>query len=203
MNDEDRVLGVQPPGQREESCNIGDAETVFREAIASVKEKLNLVFPSETSDATAIARSESVSIKKYRSNTAFIMMWISPDHPELDDVKDCIKEVFKRYGIEAIRSDEIEHSDAITERILDEIASSEFLIADLTGERPSVYYEVGYAHALKKRPILYRKEGAKLHFDLSVHNCPEYKNIADLRQKLDTRLAAMTNKTASPVTTPG
>jgi hypothetical protein len=197
LNDEDRVLGVEPAGQREDTCTFTEAHREFRDAAAKVSRIIRLIFPSDMPVATALARSESPGIKKYRRNTAFIMMWISKEHPELEDVKDCMKDVFKRFGIDAVRSDEIEHSGVITERILDEIATSEFLIADLTGERPSVYYEVGYAHALGKRPILYRKAGSHLHFDLAVHNCPEYNNLADLRQKLEARLSILTNKAAA------
>ncbi len=95
-------------------------------------------------------------------------MAINPDVPEIEDVFVAIKETCRAFGIKAQRADEIEHSDQITDRILDEIATCEHLIADLSYERPNVYYEVGYAQALKKKPILYRRQGTKLHFDLSV-----------------------------------
>jgi hypothetical protein len=188
------VLGVAEAGQSEDRCSYADARRQFQTSMDKVKSILRVISPTETPVATAIVRSESPGIKKYRRNSAFIMMWISKEHPELEDVKNCFKNVFKQFGINAVRSDEIEHGGVITERILDEISTAEFLIADLTGERPSVYYEVGYAHAIGQRPILYRKEGTKLHFDLSVHNCPEYSNLTDLRQKLQARLSILTNK---------
>jgi hypothetical protein len=194
MNDEDRVLGVEPASQTQENCSLRDARDEFFSGVDKLRKVLDLIFPSGMPLATAIARSETAAVKKYRPNTAFIMMWISKEHPELEDVKNCFKDVFKQFGVTAVRSDEIEHQGVITERILDEIAASEFLIADLTGERPSVYYEVGYAHAIGKRPILYRKAGTELHFDLTVHNCPEYDNLTDLRQKLQARLSILTNK---------
>jgi nucleoside 2-deoxyribosyltransferase len=93
--------------------------------------------------------------------------------------------------VQANRADEIEHQDRITDLILSEIERCEMVIADLSYERPNVYYEIGYAHALKRRPILYRRTGTKLHFDLSVHNVPEYRNLTELRSLLSRRLESV------------
>jgi hypothetical protein len=113
---------------------------------------------------------------------------------DLVDVCDAVKAVFAQFDIDAKRADDIEHEGLITERILSEIKTSEFCFADLSGSRPNVYYEVGYAHALPRRVILFRKAGTGLHFDLAGYNCPDYENLRDLKEKLTQRLRALTNK---------
>ncbi len=194
ITEEDRVYGMIPEEESEDRTNVDSAKRLFRNASEALFWKLDFILPSPEKLSGAIVAAETASVRSYRPNTAFIMMQIDEKNPRLEDIKWCIKDVFKSFGIDAVRSDEIEHQDVLTQRILDEIATSEFLIADLSGERPSVYYEVGFAHACGKRPILYREKGTRLHFDLSVHNVPEYENITDLRNKLTKRLEAMTNK---------
>jgi nucleoside 2-deoxyribosyltransferase len=121
-------------------------------------------------------------------------MAIDRNNPDLEDVYEAIKNVCREFGINAYRADEIEHQESITERVIAEIKTSEYLIADLTLERPNVYYEIGHAHALDLHPILYRKSGTKLHFDLAGHNVPEYKNTTELRKILRKRLEAITGR---------
>jgi nucleoside 2-deoxyribosyltransferase len=188
-HDEGTVLGVDPPSQREEPVpNVRTAQELFEGSIDSIHELIDLLSPAETTELSA------KGTESYRPNTAFIMMAIDKKQPLLEDVRNAIKEVFKEFGITAVTADEIEHEDAITDRILEEIETNEFLIADLTGERPNVYYEVGHAHARGKRVILYRQSGTRVHFDISHRNCPEYQNISDLKQQLRKRMENVTNK---------
>jgi nucleoside 2-deoxyribosyltransferase len=109
-------------------------------------------------------------------------------------VKNAITDVFAEFGVSAVTADDIEHDGGITEVVLQAIETSEFLFADLTFERPNVYYEVGHAHARNRRVILYRKKGTKLHFDLAHRNCPEYENLTQLKELLRKRLEAITNR---------
>lgn len=141
--------------------------------------------------------SSSTQRSPVKKRTAFVIMAMDPSKPELTDVLESIRAVCKSFGITAHRADEIQHQEQITNVILEEIRSCEFLIADLTHERPNVYYEIGYAHAMDKKPILYRRSGTPLHFDLAVHNVPEYKNNTELRELLTRRLEAILGRTAA------
>ena len=194
LNDEDTVLGVRPAGQSDsEGAEPSAAGEVFTEWAKKISSIVDLVAASAKIGGAPIGGSQLEPVR-YRPSTAFIMMWMDPAKPELRDVSDAVKEVFGRFGIQAVRADDIEHEGLITERILNEIKTAEFCFADLSGGRPNVYYEVGYAHALPRRVILFRKSGTGLHFDLAGYNCPEYENLAQLKQKLTNRLREMTNK---------
>ena len=138
----------------------------------------------------------AIPTSRYKPGTGFIMMWMDKNHPELDDVCNTIKEVCSLFDVRALRADDVEHQDKITDVILEHIRISEYILADLTGDRPNVYYEVGFAHAIGKKPILFRKEGTKPHFDLAGYNVPEYQNLAKLKELLLKRFEALTGKTA-------
>ena len=54
----------------------------------------------------------------------------------------------------------------ITDQIVQMITSARFVVADLTHERPNVYFELGFARGLGKTVITIAREGTTVHFDV-------------------------------------
>ena len=119
---------------------------------------------------------------------AFIAMPIDGTDLQLVDVHDSIKEACNRCGIHAERVDEAQYNERITDRILESIRKAEFVIVDLTGSRPNVFYEAGYAQGLAKTPIYIARKGTKLEFDLKDYPVIFFANMKGLKDDLEQRL---------------
>lgn len=72
----------------------------------------------------------------------------------------------------------------VLQRITRRIETAELVVADLTGARPNVYLEVGYAWGREIPTIIIAREGEDLHFDVSRHKCLFYRNIKHLAKAL-------------------
>ena len=120
-----------------------------------------------------------------------------------------MERTLRTIGVSLRRVDRIEHNDDIDDKIISEIQLADFVIADLTYARPSVYYEAGYAQG-RPVPVVYtaRKDhfrprdddphGAfRVHFDLQMRNILAWAGPGDLifLKRLQTRV----NKVISPI----
>ena len=123
----------------------------------------------------------------------FILMPMADD-TELDKTYKIIKNECKKVDINAIRVDEIHSSAKVDVKVLEHIDDSEYIIVDLTYERPNVYYELGYAHGIGKKLeniILIAKSGTRLHFDIRNMSTIFYDNHNQLKIRLLKRLRAI------------
>jgi len=96
-----------------------------------------------------------------------------------------IKPIVEELGYRCRRADEHFGSSPIMFEIFDDILRASFVIADLTGSNPNVFYELGISHALKRNVILLKCAGSNVPFDLQGIGHFEYedsfKGISELR----------------------
>ena len=99
-------------------------------------------------------------------------------HKEIDNLYQySILPICNKYKLEPIRVDLREPTRTITDEILEGISEAKFVIADLTYARPSVYFEVGFAHGLgipiiltcNKNHFKGKRDDSKIHFDLQQY----------------------------------
>lgn len=115
---------------------------------------------------------------------------------EYDERFEAMESVISDAGGVAIRIDKEHALEDLVGRIKKEIRGALFIVADLTDERPSCYFEAGYAEALGK-PVIYvaskqsvAKPGSRttIHFDIHM-NMNYFTNHQELKDKLLSAIA--------------
>jgi hypothetical protein len=115
-------------------------------------------------------------------------------HESLKDVYDngiflAVKEDCK---MDPVRMDLVEHNEKICDKMVAEIRTCQFLVADVTRQRPNVYFEGGFAMGLG-RPVIWtcrEDDRKKVQFDTRQYNHIFWDDPTDLRIKLRDRIKA-------------
>ena len=113
---------------------------------------------------------------------------------EMDDVYSAIKDECIKLNLRPVRVDENVGSGFVIQEIKDLIERSEFIIFDLTKERPNVYYELGYAHGVGNEAhdvLLLANKDTQLHFDIAPLRVQFYRSTEHLRNIVYTNLKEM------------
>ncbi len=117
----------------------------------------------------------------------FVLM---PFKEEFNDIYEVgIKAACKDAGAYCVRVDEQYFDEMILERVYNQIAKADVVVAEMTGSNPNVFYEVGYAHGLNKRVILLVQDAKSLPFDIKPFPHVVYGGrIAELKSQLEARI---------------
>jgi hypothetical protein len=97
-----------------------------------------------------------------------------------------IKQACEKAEAYAERLDEQIFTESMLQRIYNQIAKADVVIADMTGRNPNVFYEVGYAHALGKVVVLLTQDKDDIPFDLKHYRHIIYENATGLSPQLET-----------------
>ncbi len=112
-------------------------------------------------------------------------------YKEYDERFEKIETVVAKFGGIGIRIDKEHPLEDLVGRIKKEIRDAAFVIADLTDERPSCYFEAGFAEGLPRRVIFVASKqsvvkpgtNTKIHFDVHL-NVNFFTNHDELKEKL-------------------
>jgi nucleoside 2-deoxyribosyltransferase len=154
-----------------------------------------LMTSKQTGDERLTAKgyiaADELRAKRAASTQAFVAMRFTDEMQRV--YEEGIKPAIDRAGFAPMLIKDKEHANKIDDEIIAEIRRSAFLIADFTGHRQNVYFETGFAIGLERQVVwTCRKDEIKdLHFDIRQYNCIDWKDAADLAQRLQRRIEAM------------
>lgn len=120
------------------------------------------------------------------SKKAFVIMSFDPKY---DDVFDrSIKPAFESCGYECDRADKSLGTENIPHRVVKNIIDADIVLADLSGNSPNVFYELGVSHSVDNKTLVIISEDEIIPFDISTFRAMKYNRTPDGLQLLKFRL---------------
>jgi len=108
--------------------------------------------------------------------------------PDMDPVYDAVERAADAVGLRAARVRDFQSDCCVTDKMLALVRTASLVVADLSHDRPNVYFELGYARGLGKTVITIRRAGASPHLDVRELPYLEYMDSRPLEHQLRKRL---------------
>lgn len=123
--------------------------------------------------------------------SVFVIMAFSAD---MEPIFEGVNDAGTALGLSVKRVKDVQGDYRITDQIVQMISRARFVVADLSHERPNVYFELGFARGLGKTVITIAREGTTIHFDVKDWTCISYIDSRllerDLKKRFEFELAA-------------
>lgn len=127
------------------------------------------------------------------------MSFREEEEPALVDYFGAMKRAVKesKLPINLTRIDLVEGDYEISQKIMDEIFKSDFILADFTLNPRNVYFEIGIARGCKKVVLQTAHSATVLEFDIRNWRTIFYKNATELEKKLKNVMEDVYNPSSS------
>jgi len=120
-----------------------------------------------------------------------MMFVIMPFEEPFDTLyRDVILPVGQQAGFDVVRVDEITGPGIILDDVQQQIEKAQAVVVEISTQNPNVFYELGYAHALRKPAVLLvrRQEGEKMPLDIRGYRAIFYDDNIGSKKTVETNL---------------
>jgi hypothetical protein len=184
------AAGLEPGRTYKIEVNVqGSNTTVKMDGAAMLQTTLPAAVPSGNTGVMLRGKTDIVvsnfTIKTVRPKVFVVMQFSSPFNELFEDV---LKPVCDSLGLEAYLANDTYGPGLIISDIERQIIEARIVVADITPKNMNVYFEVGYAHALKKDTLLIAGKTDELPFDVSPFRVLFYEDSIAGKKKVEAGL---------------
>lgn len=122
--------------------------------------------------------------------SAFAVRLLNPEFPDYESVQEFFDVVVKPvveddygYCLTVVDGKQAVEESRIDQDIFVKLRRSGLVIADLTGERPNCFLELGFAMGRSARTIVTARQGTKTPFDVTTYAAHIWRDKGDVTQR--------------------